>query len=120
MIRSTKRCLRKVLGRALLTYEELETVLIEAEGVINDRPITYIDTDSTEEPLTPNHLIFGRRLLAMNQNIVEPNAQAEIQDFKGRVLYRQKIIRDFQARWKSEYLLTLRCLPNSSKSKLSR
>ena len=78
MVRSTKRCLRKVLGRALLTYEELETVLIEAEGVINDRPITYIDTDSTEEPLTPNHLIFGRRLLAMNQNVVEPSAQAKI------------------------------------------
>ena len=31
MVRSTKRCLRKVLRNARLNYEELETVLIEIE-----------------------------------------------------------------------------------------
>jgi hypothetical protein len=120
MIGLTKRCLRKVLGRALLSYEELETVLVEVESIINDRPITYIDTDSIEEPITPNHLIFGRRLLAMNQSSKESEPAKSILDLKGRVLYRQKLVRDFQRRWKSEYLLALRFPPNTSPAKRDR
>lgn len=35
LIKSTKRCLRKVVGRARLHYDELITFLMEIEGVIN-------------------------------------------------------------------------------------
>ena len=35
MIQLVKRSLRKILGKAQLTYEELLTVLIEVEGVVN-------------------------------------------------------------------------------------
>ena len=37
MVRSTKRCLKKVIGHQRLTYEELLTTLIEVEAVINNR-----------------------------------------------------------------------------------
>ena len=60
LVRSPKRCMRKVLRNACLRYEELETVLIEIEATINNRPITYIDTDGITEALTPNHLMHGR------------------------------------------------------------
>ena len=36
-------------------------VLMEIESVINSRPITYVSSDGLEEPLTPSHLLTGRR-----------------------------------------------------------
>ena len=38
LIRVVKDCLKKVLGRAKLNYEEMETLLCEVEGAINSRP----------------------------------------------------------------------------------
>lgn len=50
-----KQILRKVLGKALLTYEEMSTVLCDTESVINSRPLTYIsDSDSELLPLSPS------------------------------------------------------------------
>ena len=35
LVQMVKRCLKKMIGRARLTYDELSTVIIEVEGVIN-------------------------------------------------------------------------------------
>ena len=51
--KSVKRCLKKVVRNARLTYEELLTVLIEVEGVLNFSPLTYVYDDDLE-PLTPS------------------------------------------------------------------
>jgi len=59
MVRSTKRCLRKSIGRSRLTYDELLTTLTEVEMILNSRPLSYISNDDIEEPLTPSHLIMG-------------------------------------------------------------
>ena len=61
MVRSTKRCLKKQLGNDKLTFEESITVLIEKEAILNSRPLTYFYAENTEEPLTPSHLLYGRR-----------------------------------------------------------
>ena len=69
MMQSTKRCLRKMLGRVSLSYKELVTVIVEIEGVINSRPISYISAADREEPLTPSHLIVGCRLLSLPDHL---------------------------------------------------
>jgi len=55
----------KVVGRGMLSFMELSTLLVEIECAINARPITYIfdDTEGISYPLTPSQLINGRTLL---------------------------------------------------------
>ena len=57
LISSTKRSLIKSIGKKRLRYEELLTVLAEIESVLNNRPLTYLDQNDVEEPLTPSHLL---------------------------------------------------------------
>ena len=61
-MRSVKRCLRKVLGNAKLTFDELNTVLVEVEGTLNSRPLTDAFEELEGEVLTPSHLIYGRAI----------------------------------------------------------
>ena len=65
MVRSTKRCLRKMIGRASFTRDELLIAVVEIKAVTNSRPLSYVSATNVEEPLTPSHLIIGRRLLSL-------------------------------------------------------
>lgn len=69
LIRSTKRCLRKIIGQARLTYDELQTATVEVEAVLNSRPLSYVSMDNLEEPLTPSHLLTGRRILSLPDHL---------------------------------------------------
>lgn len=61
--RAVKEPLRKVLGKALLTFSELNTLLVKIEGVINSRPLTAVSDDNRDpSPITPAHLAIGRSL----------------------------------------------------------
>jgi hypothetical protein len=61
MVGTTKKCLRKALGKTLATDEELGTILINIEAVLNSRPITQ----DAEDVLTPAHFLCGAKLTAL-------------------------------------------------------
>ena len=42
LVKSLKRCLKKTIGRAKLSYDELVTVVTEAEMILNCRPISCL------------------------------------------------------------------------------
>ena len=69
LIRSVKRCLRKVIGRAKLSFDELLTVVTEAEMIVNSRPLSYVTSEDLDEPITPSHLLIGRRILSVPDNL---------------------------------------------------
>ena len=69
MVQSTKRCLRKMVGQASLTHDELLTAVTEIESIINSRPLSYVSAGDTEEPLTPSHLLIGLRVLNLPDNL---------------------------------------------------
>ena len=55
-VSSFRDCLRKVLGRASLNFEEMCTVLAEVEAILNSRPLTFVHNEVDEpQPLTPAH-----------------------------------------------------------------
>ena len=62
MIRSIKRCLKKLLGWSRVDYELLETLLAEIQTVINNRPLTFLYDAPAEKVITPNDLLFGRKI----------------------------------------------------------
>ena len=40
LVRNVKRCLKKTVGRSLLTFEGLRTLVVEIEVTLNYRPLT--------------------------------------------------------------------------------
>lgn len=65
---SQLRCLKKTISGARLTYEELLTVIIEVEMILNCRPLSYVSSEDYEEPLTPSHLLCGHRIMSLPDN----------------------------------------------------
>ena len=64
MIQSMKRCLMKTIGKARLTSDELTTVVVQVEGILNSRPILYVSSEDLEV-LRNHHLFTGYHLLCL-------------------------------------------------------
>lgn len=112
LVKSTKRCLRKVVGRARLFYDELSTVLTEIEAVINCRPLTYISAEDLDEPLTPSHFLYGRRIQNLPDGLSEEHGEEEFAVaqpcLSKRLRHLNATLNQFWKRWRGEYLLELR------------
>lgn len=111
LVRSIKTALRKVLGRSSMNFEELATVLAEAEAIVNSRPLTYINSSADEPtPISPAHFLIGQSLTVLPEpslSSATPTTMNRRQTLR-RYEYRQKMIEQFWKRWQSEYLLQLR------------
>ncbi len=108
MVASVKDCLRKVLGNARLSFDELATLLTEVESTLNSRPLTYEYDEAEEEVLTPSHLIYGRRLKTLPDDIVEPDDAMGEDNCSSRFKYLSTRLQHFWNRWRKEYLASLR------------
>ena len=95
-----KRALRKILWRSRLSFEELETVIVDIEGTLNSRPLCYVYDDDNLQPLTPSHLGHGRC-------ITDLPARSSYTDECGgskRYRYVRRLIEQFWDRFSPEYL----------------
>ncbi|XP_015377512.1 PREDICTED: uncharacterized protein LOC107171770 [Diuraphis noxia] len=72
-IKSVKFHLKRVIGTQVLTYEELETLCVRVEGILNSRPLTPASMDPHDfTALTPGHFLIEQPLLAVpEENIIE-------------------------------------------------
>ncbi|XP_047135464.1 uncharacterized protein LOC105845216 [Hydra vulgaris] len=115
LVRSTKRCLKKILSNSKITYEELLTVLLKVECVINNRPLTFSYEEPGDEVVTPNHLVFWRML---NLEVIPESSSNDYNiDTNQRNKHLYMLLTHFQSRWKDEYLKNLREDHKSSKVK---
>ena len=66
LVGMTKNLLKKRLHTALVTLDELQTVLTEVEGVLNDRPLCYFpEQDGSYVPISPARLMTGHSINAL-------------------------------------------------------
>ena len=59
MVGLMKQSLYKVIGSCMLTWSELEEVLLDVEITMNNRPLGYVENDVQMPLLTPNNMIHG-------------------------------------------------------------
>ena len=116
------RSVRNVLSALLDTHgdrlddEQLRTLMIEAEAVVNSRPITYSDMTNPDslEPLSPS------RILTLKSRVVlPPPGIFKKEDVYCRKRWRavQFLANQFWNRWRTEYLLALQERQKWSKSR---
>lgn len=103
MVRTVKTILKKVLGRASLVVEELETVLIEIEAVINHRPLTYVHEEETLI-LSPDRFLVGKKI----GNLPPVNIKSTKEILYKAYRYRERLLNNFWRTFFKEYLLNLR------------
>ncbi|GFY05637.1 integrase catalytic domain-containing protein [Trichonephila clavipes] len=111
LVKTIKDPLRKILGRALLTFEELSTILSEVEVIVNHRPLTYVENDPGEpEPLTPAHFLeLGYGDSKYPIHFIELiDATTAKESYKKRKTYRTLLLKQLWRRWKEQYLLQLK------------
>ena len=64
-----KRTLSKVIGNGLLSFAELDEVLMDTECCMNDRPLCYLGKGFEQPVLTPNVLLRGRPTPALEEDL---------------------------------------------------
>ncbi|XP_065911109.1 uncharacterized protein [Dysidea avara] len=90
------------------------TVIVEIESMLNDRPLTYVNSDLQDpQPLTPSHLLYGRRIQQVlhplkDQEEINNPSYVDGMDFRKSVDKLSQLIGHFSSRWKKEYLTSLR------------
>ena len=114
LIGLTKNALKKVLGRAQVTLSELQTIIVEIEAILNDRPLTYVSADiDDQEALTPSHLLSGRRITSLphekvdDEDIHDPD-YGNLTEVTKRARRQALLLQHFRNRWRTEYLTSLR------------
>ncbi|XP_070515357.1 uncharacterized protein [Cardiocondyla obscurior] len=95
-----KRLLRKILERASLSYETLNTVLCDTEAIINNNPLTYILEDPDDlKPLSPS--MFLQEISEVEMRDCDMLYQTKLDK---KLKCRQKIFEDLRKRFRDEYL----------------
>lgn len=109
-MRTIKEPLKKVLGKALLNFEEMTTILAEVEIVVNNRPLTYVSSSADEpDTLTPSHfLIPGKRVEYPLHFLEHLAGESTKENLTRRKRYQTLLVMQIWSKWKNEYLLHLK------------
>ncbi|XP_064622515.1 uncharacterized protein LOC135484767 [Lineus longissimus] len=111
-VKSVKQHLKRTIGGMSLTFEELNTVLVQIEACLNSRPLCPLSTDPSDfQALTPGHFLVGTELNAL--------PEIDLTDVKVNRLNRwqhvQSLYQLFWKRWSLEYIARLQNRPKWTK-----
>ena len=106
LVKSVKQCLKKILGKAKVNFDEMNTILINIQNVLNNRYLIFCYDDLTT-PLVPNHLIYGCKIYNININDDTTTYDENATETR-RCRHVQYLINSFWKQRQREYLRELR------------
>ena len=113
LIQSVKRTLLIILGSRKFTFDVFHTIMVEAEAMMNSRPLTNVsDAMENEEPLTPNHFLLQRPYNSLPPGIFPSTKPANLKSWKNV----QHFLNHIWRRLVREYLPTLIKRPKRSEN----
>ncbi|XP_055585414.1 uncharacterized protein LOC129738255 [Uranotaenia lowii] len=105
LVRSVKDALFVLDDGKKLTDEILVTSIVEAEDMINSRPLTVVSSDIAEElSLSPNHFLRGA---SPNESGTIPHFPSEAETLRNSFQRSQQLAYNMWKRWIREYVPTL-------------
>ena len=84
------------------------------ESILNSRPLTHVSCDELQQPLTPSHLLCGRRATSFPDVPTDSEEgesyipASESNSLTRRMKHLVKTLDHFWRRWRDEYLVGLR------------
>ncbi|XP_062556600.1 uncharacterized protein LOC134221425 [Armigeres subalbatus] len=103
-VKCMKNHLYKSLSESHLTYEEMNTLLIQIEAILNSRPLIPMNDDPFDyQALSPGHFLIGRELTS----VAEPTYDHLKDGSLSRYQLIQKRKQSFWNRWSNEYITSL-------------
>ena len=89
-----------MLGSRKLTLSVFQTVVAEAEAILNSRPLTHVSCSISDEgPLTPNHFLLRRPYMCLKP-LVNSSQRFSTKDFK----LTQTLLDHYWSRLLKEYI----------------
>ena len=112
LIGVVKGCLRKAIYKRTLNWDDLVTVLYEIEQCVNNRPLTYVESEQKDlQPLTPNHLLRGTSVQVMPSVVTEDRHDPLYIDHELLNVQYNKLsraVQHFVRIWSTDYLISLK------------
>ena len=113
-VKSAKGHMKKVVGKAVLTFEELCTLCCDIEAMLNSRPLIPVSDDPNDlGALTPFMFLTGSQSYSLPLLSFQklPSDDLLRANETKRWLHVKNMMADFWKRWSREYLTTLQQRP---------
>ncbi|XP_058817217.1 uncharacterized protein LOC131680521 [Topomyia yanbarensis] len=105
LVRSIKIAMTNLPQERKMDDDALHTAVVEAEAIVNTRPLTYLPLDSAEqEAITPNHFLLGSSTGVTQPTVDLADATKAVRGTWHLIQYN---LDHFWRRWIREYLPTL-------------
>ena len=89
----------KAIGRANLSFDELEEVILDLEVAVNNRPLSYVEDDVELPVLTPTIMMYSQPNLLPEEDV---DAVEDV-DLRKRMRYIRRCKDILWSRWTTEY-----------------
>jgi hypothetical protein len=94
----------RIVGKALLTFEEFGTLITQIEACLNSRPLIALSTEPNDPSyLSPGHFLIGAQLNSLHQPDFTNTTMNSLSTWQRVQLFNQQLWK----RWSSDYLNSL-------------